>query len=332
MHFLVTGHTGFKGSWLTVLLKVLGHQVSGISLVPETRSLFNAANVQKYLDSNFYLDINDKRLGEVVRGINPDVLIHMAAQSLVLKSYEYPLETYQTNVMGTLRILTCTHDMENIKAKIIITSDKVYANSESGIPFKEIDPLGGIDPYSNSKACADLLTSSWAISNNDQSIAVARSGNVIGGGDFAENRLVPDLVNSIKHNIPLNVRHLNSIRPWQHVLDVINGYVTLSNHQMNSKVFDVWNFGPDVNETFTVSDLINNLTNTWGVKIEVNHDRTLHSEAKILRLDPSKSELCLGFENVLKFEEAIDWTVEWYKSDNPEKITLEQVKRFIDLC
>jgi len=245
--YLVTGHTGFKGSWLVAKLKIEGHEVFGISLNPPKKSHFNLAQINQYMDRDIRVDIRDLEfLEKIVMELNPEVVVHLAAQSLVLESYRNPINTYETNINGTLNILKSCSNIDGLKAVAIVTSDKVYKNSPKK-SFVETDPLGGDDPYSSSKAAADLLTQAWRTSFGKVPISIARAGNVIGGGDWSKNRIIPDLVNSLKGNKEFLLRYPHSVRPWQHVLDCLNGYQMLVQQQINSGLQGEWNFGPDVN-------------------------------------------------------------------------------------
>ena len=247
MKYLVTGHTGFKGSWLVAKLKIEGHEVFGISLNPPKKSHFNLAQINQYMDRDIRVDIRDLEfLEKIVMELNPEVVVHLAAQSLVLESYRNPINTYETNINGTLNILKSCSNIDGLKAVAIVTSDKVYKSSPKK-SFVETDPLGGDDPYSSSKAAADLLTQAWRTSFGKVPISIARAGNVIGGGDWSKNRIIPDLVNSLKGNKEFLLRYPHSVRPWQHVLDCLNGYQMLVQQQINSGLQGEWNFGPDVN-------------------------------------------------------------------------------------
>jgi len=262
MHYLITGHTGFKGAWLSLMLKTLGNQVSGISLAPESNSIFELSNMSEIFDQNLYQDIRTLRSSDLPK-MNVDVVIHLAAQPLVKASYKSPIDTFQTNVIGTLNVLEVTKDL-NPKAILIITTDKVYKNSGKTSGYVESDPLGGSDPYSASKAAADIATQSWRSSYGVAPISIARAGNVIGGGDFAENRLIPDLINSFIEDKPPIIRYPQSIRPWQHVLDCLNGYLSLVDKQLNDGVNGEWNFSPPATPTHSVSEVASEAAKLWG--------------------------------------------------------------------
>ena len=217
------------------------------------------------------------------------------------------------------------------KATLIITTDKVYKNTSKKSGYIESDPLGGSDPYSASKSAADIATESWARSTNDSRICIARSGNVIGGGDFTESRLIPDIVNAITSGSTLKVRNLHAVRPWQHVLDCLNGYYSLVNHHIKNRDFGTWNFGPDSSQYSTVQVLIENFTNYWGYSLDYEQVGSLFNESKILRLNTDKVSKELGYLNKLDFLNSVKWTVDWYKSKNPEQMTISQIKRYLEL-
>jgi len=314
MHFLVTGHTGFKGAWLTVMLNRLGHQVSGISLDPEPDSLFSLGNLDKLLENDFRQDIrNSSEIHKTISKIRPDVVIHMAAQSQVLASYEYTYETFDINVTGTLNLLEATKDLPEIKAILIVTTDKVYKNSGVLNRYKETDALGGKDPYSASKAMADILTQSWQASCSSPPIGIARAGNVIGGGDNSKDRLIPNLMESINKGSSLSLRNPDAIRPWQNVLDCLNGYLMAVDKIIETKKNDVWNFGPNENVCRTVLELAKYVieitkSQTKLEKNLINH----HQEDKLLLIDSTKARTELNWSEKLNFESSVKSTVGWY--------------------
>jgi|694.fasta_scaffold138742_2 CDP-glucose 4,6-dehydratase len=331
MRFLITGHTGFKGAWLGGLLSELGHEVFGISLSPLHNSIFNHAKMGQYFKSSQYLDLTSADIYSEIKKIKPDIVLHLAAQSLVPNSYKIPIETFNINVMGTLKLLEACSKFDFIQSIMVVTSDKVYRNNGLVETFKEDSPLGGYDPYSASKSAADIATESWAISTNDSRICIARSGNVIGGGDFTESRLIPDIVNAITSGSTLKVRNLHAVRPWQHVLDCLHGYYSLVNFQIKNGDFGVWNFGPDSSQYSTVQDLIENFTNYWDYSLDYEQVGSLFHESKILRLNIDKASKELGYLNKLDFSNSVKWTVDWYKSKNPEQMTINQIKRYLEL-
>lgn len=332
MKFLITGHTGFKGSWLCLLLKLSGHKVVGVALDPEKTSLYNQAEISKCLDRDLRLDINNfLDLQKAVSDTNPDVIIHLAAQPLVRASYADPITTFSTNVMGTLNLLEATKSTTNLKATLVVTTDKVYKNRSTQLGYLESDQLGGDDPYSASKAAADIATQSWRTSFGEAPIAVARAGNVIGGGDWAIDRLIPDAVRALLSDSELAIRFPNSIRPWQHVLDCINGYLILINEQVQSGIQGEWNFGPEAASQRSVSDVINMFGDCWGKKPSIKVEESELPESNILLLNSSKARSELKWREKLSFEQSLDWTSSWYQSANPALITKLQAERFLNL-
>jgi len=331
MHFLVTGHTGFKGAWLTVMLNRLGHQVSGISLDPEPGSLFGLGNLDNLIENDIRQDIrNSKEIHKAISRIRPDVVIHMAAQSQVLASYEHPYETFDINVTGTLNLLEATKNLPELKAILIVTTDKVYKNSGVLNRYKETDALGGKDPYSASKAMADILTQSWQASCSSPPIGIARAGNVIGGGDNSKDRLIPSLMESISNGSNLSLRNPDAIRPWQNVLDCLNGYLMAVDKIIETKKSNVWNFGPNENVCRTVSELANyviELTKSQ-TKLEknlINH----HQEEKLLLIDSTKARTELNWIEKLTFESSVKSTVDWYLKE-PDLTSLDFMKNEIE--
>jgi CDP-glucose 4,6-dehydratase len=339
MHYLITGHTGFKGSWLSLMLKMQGHMVSGISLNPEKNSLFTQSNLSKIFKHDLRMNIlNAKKLNSTFRRIDPEVVIHLAAQPLVLESYKDPIKTYNVNLFGTLNVLQSTRVLSNLKSTLIITTDKVYRNNSKSQGYIETDDLAGIDPYSASKAAADIASQVWAKNYSISPVAVARAGNVIGGGDWAKNRIIPDLVRAFSSGqVPL-LRQPMAIRPWQHVLDCLFGYIKLIDNQIKvgSNWSGAWNFGPDFSERKTVSELVQEFRRIWGIsdnRVNVI-DSDLSTEVNFLLLDSSKSRSKLNWTNKLNFNESIKWTGEWYINfiKNNESIMENQITNYYELC
>jgi CDP-glucose 4,6-dehydratase len=334
MHFLITGHTGFKGAWLTLILRERGHLVSGISLPPEALSLFERANVGKFLENDIHCDIHHlKNLTSHFERINPDVVIHLAAQPLVRESYKNPIETFETNVMGTVNVLKASQQVKQLRAQLIVTTDKVYKNIGKSSGYVETEPLGGQDPYSASKAMADIATQSWISSFENAPTAIARAGNVLGGGDVCADRLIPDLINSYSTGITPKLRAPNSVRPWQHVLDCLNGYLVLVEAVIENKVDGAWNFGPDEDQSKTVADVANIAAKVWGVQKSWENDLGNHPhEALTLILNSNKARTKLGWSDKLTFEETVAWTTNWYKNVNsgmdPLEETLKNIRDF----
>ncbi len=347
---LLTGHTGFKGSWLTLWLTRLGAEVIGYSLDPPTNpSLFEVAAIGKYIES-IRGDIRDlEHLKKTISDSKPDIVIHMAAQALVRLSYDDPIETYSSNVMGTVNVLEAirTQNKCSVKSVLIITSDKCYENNEWVWGYRENERMGGKDPYSNSKGCAELVTSSYRDSffpielykKHGVAIASARAGNVIGGGDWAKDRLIPDIIKAIEENRPVEIRNPYSIRPWQHVLEPLAGYMTLIEKTWNGgKNFsEAWNFGPDESSARNVSVIVEHITKLWGEKggdnasWKVDQGDHVH-EANYLKLDCSKAKSLLGFRPKLELLDSLTWVVDWFKAYHGgcdmHGFTLEQIEKY----
>jgi len=337
MHFLITGHTGFKGSWLSLMLRKKGHLVSGISLAPEERSLFRQAELADIFENDLRIDIRNRdEISKAIMDVNPEVIVHLAAQPLVLKGYEFPVETFETNVIGTLNVLEATRFLPKIKSTLIITTDKVYKNQGFLKGYVESDQLGGDDPYSASKAAADLAAQSWIKNYATSPIAIARAGNVIGGGDWASHRLITDLTDAYLANRIPKLRSPNSIRPWQHVLDCLTGYLELINSMIRNGTTGEWNFGPPLQDRFTVSMLaeelfknFTNLTRAWELE---NNEKIV--ETPYLLLDSEKSRSQLNWKEKLNFEESVSWTAKWYidsLKSGARKISELQIDRFLNL-
>jgi CDP-glucose 4,6-dehydratase len=336
MRFLLTGHNGFKGSWLTVMLKYLGHEVYGFSIAPQKNGLYNLGQIENLIDGEQISNILDyKSFQEYFKKIKPDVAIHFAAQALVTKSYENPIETYNTNVFGTLNFLRAVHEFGETKANLIVTSDKVYRNKNTGIPHTELDELGGIDPYSASKAMADILSQSWIQTNKMPQTSIARAGNVIGGGDWARNRLIPDIVRAIVFKEDLIIRFPNAVRPWQHVLDCLNGYIVLINKMLDGESEFLWNFGPPMESFIEVEHVIKKFSLSFGGNCNIVFDKKDNNpESLNLMLDSTKSRTLLGWENKLDIDSTISLTAKWYQdfysNKNPLNLTLSQIEHFFN--
>lgn len=339
MHYLITGHTGFKGSWLSLMLHLQGHSVSGISLNPLEKSLFRQADLQDIFKSDRRIDIRDtKGISRAIREIDPEIILHLAAQPLVRESYKDPLSTYETNVLGTLNLLEATKQLTNLKATLIITTDKVYKNKNHLRGYVEADELGGDDPYSASKAAADIAAQSWIKCFSNSPVGIARAGNVIGGGDWATDRIIPDLVSAYSANKVPILRYPEAIRPWQHVLDCLNGYLKLINKMLVDATVGEWNFGPSFDEQYSVSDLAEAFAQEWGLcdekivwlpeKVKQPH------EAGNLLLDSSKSREKLDWRDKLSFEQCVKLTVHWFKESqvkSPREVTISQIEEFLNL-
>lgn len=316
----ITGHTGFKGSWLVLWLNKLEAEVTGYSLEEEQNFFFKSAGLDKLITS-FTGDIrNLEFLAETLHACSPDIVIHMAAQSLVRPSYDAPVNTFSTNVMGTVNILEAVRQTDSVKAVVIVTSDKCYENREWVWGYREQDPMGGHDPYSASKGCAELVTSAYRKSffqENQTAIATVRAGNVIGGGDWSKDRIIPDIMRAIGKGESVVIRNPTAIRPWQHVCEPLSGYLLLAEqlYTKGSEYADCWNFGPDNDGAWPVSWLIDYICSKWGDNAGWDQDSRVHPhEANFLKLDCSKAKSRLGWKPLLTIESALDWTIEWYKS------------------
>jgi len=321
----VTGHSGFKGSWLSLWLSQLGASVTGFSLPPPTRpSLFEEAGVAKHTHC-FEGDIRDPAaLRQALNSSAPEIVIHMAAQSIVRASYQDPLGTYLTNVMGTANLMDAIRTCKSVRAVVVITSDKCYENQEWIWPYREDDRLGGHDPYSSSKACAELLVSSYRnsyfplerYSEHGVSIATARAGNVIGGGDWAKDRLIPDLMRGFSAGEVVNIRNPGAIRPWQHVLEPLRGYLMLAEkvYAAGASFSGGWNFGPNYADAKPVEWIVRRIASLWGAGAAFNFDAGNHPhEANLLKLDWSKAASELNWEPAFSIERTIEFTVDWYR-------------------
>lgn len=312
---LLTGHTGFKGSWLLLWLESLGAEVHGLSLAPETQQwLFAAAQLQRHC-RHFEGDVRDfdlvkKRVAEV----KPDFVFHLAAQPLVRRSYAQPLETLATNAMGTAHVLEAVRLRGESCRVVIVSSDKCYENRERDEGYREDEAMGGHDPYSMSKGATELVTASWRRSFG-LTVASARAGNVIGGGDWAEDRLVPDIVRSLAAHQPVPVRNPRSVRPWQHVLEPLSGYLLLGARLGQAGVADGWNFGPSDESSRTVRELVEQMIASWGSgRWEDKSDPKAVHEAKLLRLSIAKAKAQLDWAPRWGFEETVKRTVNWYRA------------------
>lgn len=341
---LITGHTGFKGSWLSLWLQNKGASVIGYSLLPPTKpSFFELGRIFEGMIS-ITGDVRDlNHLKEVIKKHQPEIVFHMAAQPLVRYSYTNPLETYSTNVMGTVNLLEVVRQTDFVRAVLIITSDKCYENTGKSSGYQEMDPMGGHDPYSSSKGCAELITSAYRNSffsgevcqTHRVSLASARAGNVIGGGDWALDRLVPDIMQSVIQNQRVIIRNPKAIRPWQHVLEPLAGYVRLVERlwDHDSVYACGWNFGPGDEDCKPVDWIVNELTHRWPTQIEwvLDSGENPH-EAVYLKLDCTKSKNKLGWKPRLNLSDAIEWIVEWYqeylKGNSVRKISECQISRY----
>ncbi len=335
---LVTGHTGFKGGWLTLWLQRLGAQVSGISLQPNTDpNLFEIAKIDLICDSHFCDIRNKDALSRLIKNLRPEVVFHLAAQPLVRFSYEKPAETFNSNIMGTVNLLDAFRSLKSIKVAVMITTDKVYRNNERNLPYREDDVLGGYDPYSASKAASEIVIASYRdafLNQQGVAIASARAGNVIGGGDWSKDRIIPDAVRAWQNEETIEVRRPNSVRPWQHVLEPLAGYIILAEQLFkNIDLADAYNFGPSQQETVTVRNVIEFARKAYGSgKVSLCDEIKGPHEAGSLVLETTKARLKLGFEPRLALVDAIQMTMDWYRSQlygsDPRKLCEDDISNY----
>ena len=338
---LMTGHTGFKGSWMSLWLQDLGADLTGFALNPPTDpSLFQLAGVAEGMRS-LHGDLRDlETLTSALADARPEIVFHLAAQSLVRESYEHPVETFSTNVLGTVHLLEAVRHTPSVRAVVIVTTDKCYENREWLWPYRENEAMGGHDPYSSSKGCAELVTSAYRRSffaDSSTVITSARAGNVIGGGDFARDRLIPDIVRGMTRGETIHIRSPHAVRPWQHVLEPLAGYLRLAERsfQDGSKVAEAWNFGPDDSDTRTVGWIVEKMIDRWP-GAQWTRDAGSHPhEAGLLKLDSSKARARLGWQPRLPLEQSLDWLIEWYRAyaadastSKMREQTLEQIRRY----
>ena len=341
----VTGHTGFKGAWLTALLQQLGAVVKGYALAPAyANGLFDVL-LPAHLCENIIADIRDsEKLTREILAFQPDMVFHLAAQPLVRRSYAIPAETFEVNAIGTANLLQALQQLPGKCTAVIVTTDKVYENREEHILYKETDRLGGYDPYSASKACTELVVSSFrnsffhpdAYTQHQKAIASARAGNVIGGGDWSEDRIIPDIIRSLQAGKAIPVRNPAAIRPWQHVLEPLTGYLVLAAllHNTPSSCSPAYNFGPLPNDHLTVKDLVNTAVQVWGSgSWQDTSDAGQPHEATLLQLDISLAMAELQWHPKLSAAEAIRWTLDWYRqpADKQADFTFQQIKNYLAL-
>jgi len=342
---LITGDTGFKGSWLALWLHELGAHVTGMALPPQTDpSHFQLAaldTIIRHVDT----DIRDSdAVGRVFRQAKPQVVFHLAAQALVRDSYHDPKTTFDTNIGGTVNILEAVRQCPDVKAAVVVTSDKCYDNREWVWGYRENDPLGGHDPYSASKGAAEIVSAAYRRSYFDRNgqgphigFATARAGNVIGGGDWAKDRIIPDCVRALSAGTPIDIRNPNATRPWQHVLDPLSGYLLLAARLLQDPdtFGGAWNFGPRTSDQITVAELAKRFVKGWGsgvIQTRTMENRQPH-EARLLNLNTDKAAFALNWHPVLDSSSAIDWTVAWYKSwhertDDLRDLSVRQIREF----
>ncbi|MCM1532465.1 MAG: CDP-glucose 4,6-dehydratase [Bacteroides sp.] len=334
---LITGHTGFKGSWLAIWLHQMGAEVVGVSLAPLTsRDNFLLSGIGTRIHADLRADIcNGERMKGIFAEYSPDIIFHLAAQPLVRLSYSIPVETYQTNVMGTINILEAVRVTPSVKVAVMITTDKCYENREQSDGYKEDDAMGGYDPYSSSKGAAEIAISSWRRSffnpeqyeKHGKSVASVRAGNVIGGGDWALDRIIPDCVRAMEAGKPIEIRSPQSVRPWQHVLEPLGGYLLLAQKmwQEPTAYAEGWNFGPRKESVVPVWEVARMMINEYGsgTLCDISDSKALH-EAKLLTLNIDKAKARLGWEPKMNIHECVAMTARWYKD--------YQVRNVYDLC
>jgi CDP-glucose 4,6-dehydratase len=338
----LTGHTGFKGAWTVLLLRHLGAHVTGFALrATDPNDLFEVIDCKNAVEKHIIADIREERpIAEALAAAKPEIVIHMAAQSLVRLSYQDPIRTYATNVLGTVHLLDGVRQSGDVRAVLIVTSDKCYENHDWVWGYRENDRLGGSDPYSSSKACAELITEAYRASyfgaKQSCQIASVRAGNVIGGGDWARDRLVPDAMRAFTGNSVLRIRNPAAVRPWQHVLDPVAGYLLLAQHlvEQGRTFAESWNFGPAAASEVSVSHIVETLVGLWGDGARWEPDANEHPhEAAYLKLDCAKAATRLGWRPLIELDQALDLTVEWYRSlragADMRRVTLDQLQRIL---
>lgn len=338
---LITGHTGFKGGWLSIWLTKIGANVIGYALDPiNENGIYTASGISNSI-ADYRGDIRDlNNLIEIFKKEQPEFVFHLAAQALVIESYKNPVETFEVNIQGTVNVLEAIRQTPSVKAAVMVTTDKCYENKEWHWGYRETDPMGGHDPYSASKGAAEIVISSYRrsffTSGQTTGVASARAGNVIGGGDWAENRLIPDIIKAIQSNTQVEIRNPFSTRPWQYVLEPLSGYLKLAAmlYQSPEMFAEAWNFGPYTNEVYSVRQLAEAIIHyaKQGTWIDLSDGKKLH-EANILRLDISKAIQKLKWKPVLTFDECVKMTVDWYfraPDNNVQEFSFKQINKFED--
>ncbi len=337
---LLTGHTGFKGAWAAIWLQQMGAEVVGLSLAPETNQSLYQLTLPELKQTSYIKDIrNREEVDSIVEDFQPEIVLHMAAQALVRKSYRLPLETYETNVIGTLNILQALLRVQSLKAVLVITSDKVYLNKDDGHPFKESDPLGGDDPYSSSKAACEIATASYAKSfftPKNIPVATARAGNVIGGGDFSEDRLIPDIWRAAEKGEVVTLRYPHATRPWQHVLESISGYLTYIQALCEPDAINIpksLNFGPANMEVLSVGKIASRLQTNFGINADWDLEIAPQPAEKLaLAIDASHAYDTIGWRAKWGSEQALEKTAEWYEAYRDKRnmyaFTLQQIQEY----
>lgn len=342
---LITGHTGFKGSWLSIWLHGLGAEVIGVAKDPTTdKDNYVLSGIGGKIKADLRADIRDsQRMKDIFQEYQPEIVFHLAAQPLVRLSYEIPVETYETNVIGTINILEAIRVTDSVKVGIMVTTDKCYENKEHYDGYKEDDPLGGYDPYSSSKGACEIAISSWRRSffNTDQyekhgkSLASVRAGNVIGGGDWALDRIIPDCIKALESGNPINIRSPKAIRPWEHVLEPLSGYMLLAQKMWNAPVeyCEAWNFGPDPGSVATVWEVATEIIKNYGSGelCDISNSTTLH-EANLLILDINKVKTRIGWKPRMNMNQCIELVVDWYKhymDGDVYELCIKEINKFL---
>ena len=337
----ITGHTGFKGTWICLMLNLLNSNIYGCSLKPLKKSLFNQTKINKYLKGNFFVDIrNIKILKKKLHDVKPEIIFHLAAQPLVTESFKDPVKTFDTNILGTVNLLECIRDLKSVKSVVIITTDKVYKIKKRNKMYSERDELGGVDPYSSSKVGAEIVTASFIKSyfiktNLKNRISTARAGNVIGGGDYSKNRLIPDIINSINRKKKLIVRNPSHVRPWQYVIEPLLGYLLLAEKQYKGKIVNrnfSWNFGPAKIGFKTVKYVVNEIKKFHKIKFSTKKNGTI-KETTILKLNSSKAKKYLNWSSLWNINRSLKQVIEWNylakKDDQIKTICENQILMYL---
>lgn len=335
----ITGHTGFKGCWLSIFLNLLDAKLYGYALKPEKKSLFKKILCKKIFQDETYADINNlKLLKKKILKSKAEIVFHLAAQPLVINSYQAPIKTFKTNIFGTLNLLEVLRISKNIKSVVIITTDKVYKIKDKNILFNENHELGGIDPYSASKVCAEVVAESYfksfLIEKNRINMSIARSGNVLGGGDHSKNRIIPDIINAIKYKKKLIIRNKKSVRPWQHVIEPLKGYILLAQKQFDNEIKitnNKWNFGPTKKNFITVEEIIYKIGRHYKIN-KIKFSKSKFKETKQLKLNSKKAKKYLNWESILKIDDIIKYILEFEFSKNKdlEKIMKKQIIKYLN--
>lgn len=342
---LITGHTGFKGSWLAVWLHALGAEVVGVGLDPATdRDNFVLTGIGSKISADIRADIRDRgRMKEIFEQYRPEIVFHLAAQPLVRLSYDIPVETYETNVMGTINVMEAIRATDSVKVGVMITTDKCYENKEQIWGYRENEPMGGYDPYSSSKGAAEIAIASWrrsffnpeAYDRHGKAIASVRAGNVIGGGDWALDRIIPDCIRALESGQPIDIRSPKAIRPWQHVLEPLGGYMLLASKMWDNPTAycEGWNFGPNPESISTVWEVATRVIDNYGSGTlrDLSDPNALH-EAKLLMLDISKAKFRMGWEPRMDIAQTVKLTTDWYtryRSEDPHALCLSQIQEYV---